>query len=91
MIFLNGMLLGYSDGIFLGWMNGCELGASYGGLLRNFKCTPAGRFGRSFGHKFQIGVNSGRQMNFPWEISNGPYLGDLEGGLVRNSTWTLAG
>ena len=30
-----------------------------------------------------MGVNSGRQMGFPWEILNGPRLGDLEVFLVR--------
>ena len=32
-VFQNGMLLGYSDGIFLGQVNECELRASDGGLL----------------------------------------------------------
>ena len=31
-----------------------------------------------------MGINSGRQMEFPWEISNGPRLGDLEGLLFGN-------
>ena len=31
--FVNGVLLGYFDGIFLGWVNGCELESSYGVFL----------------------------------------------------------
>ena len=34
-----------------------------------------------------IGVNSERQMEIFWEMSNGIRLGDLEGDLVRNSEW----
>ena len=40
--FLNGILLGYSDGIFLGWLNGCELRASDGDFLENVEWNPAG-------------------------------------------------
>ena len=31
-----------------------------------------------------MGINSGRQMKFPCEISNGTRLGDLEGFLFGN-------
>ena len=36
-------------------------------------------------------VNSVPQMDFFWGIYNGTQLGDLEGVLVRNPRWTLAG
>ena len=36
-------------------------------------------------------MNSGYQMDFSWEILNGPQRGDLEGVLVGDSRWTLAG
>ena len=32
-------------------------------------------------------VNSERHMEIFWKISNGPRIGDLEGGLVRKSEW----
>ena len=31
-----------------------------------------------------MGVNSGRQMDFPWDILNGPRMGNLEAFLVGN-------
>ena len=34
-----------------------------------------------------MGVNSEHQMDIFWEMSNGLQLGDMEGGLVRNSRW----
>ena len=34
-----------------------------------------------------MGVNSERHMNISWEMLNVPYLGDLEGYLVKNSEW----
>ena len=36
-------------------------------------------------------VNSGHQMEFPREISNGPRMGDLEGFLVRNCDGEVIG
>ena len=73
--FLNVVLLGYSDGTFLGRVNEGELGASDGIFLGNSKWTPVGWFGRTVGQKLRMGVNSGRQMEFSWGIYN----------------WTLAG
>ena len=39
-IFLNGIVIGYSDGILLGQVNGYELRASYGDFLRKFQIYP---------------------------------------------------
>ena len=38
--FLNVILLGYSDVIILGWVNGCELRASDGDFLGGFQMDP---------------------------------------------------
>ena len=40
--FCKGVFLGYFDDIFLGQVNWCELGSSYGVSLGNFEWTPAG-------------------------------------------------
>ena len=40
-IIFNGSLLGYSNGILLGRVNVCELGASDGDFLGNLKWTLA--------------------------------------------------
>ena len=37
-----------------------------------------------------MGMNSGNQVDFSWEISNGPWLVNLEGVLVGNCRWILA-
>ena len=35
-VFVKGVQLGYCDGTFLRWVNGCELGSGDGGFLGNF-------------------------------------------------------
>ena len=38
-----------------------------------------------------MGVNSSRQLKFPWDIINGPQLGDLEGLLFRRCAGEVVG
>ena len=32
-------------------------------------------------------VNLDRQMDIPWEMSNWPWVGDMEGDLVKGFEW----
>ena len=50
MVFIS-LLLGYSDGILLGRVNGCSLGAADVDFLGNVEYTPAWCYGRVFGQK----------------------------------------
>ena len=49
--FLNGILIGYSDGTLLGRANGCDIGASGRYFLGNVKWTLAWWSGRGLGQK----------------------------------------
>ena len=69
-IFFIGFLLGYPDGILLGRVNRCELGASDGDSLRNVELAPDWLYGRGLGLKVRMGVNSGCQIKCSWEIFN---------------------
>ena len=66
---------GVFGGILLGQVNGYKIGASYGFFVVNFEWTLDGRFGRILG----------------LENLDEPRLVDLEGLLVGNFKWTLAG
>ena len=46
--FVKGVLLGYSERILLGRVNGCELELLDGIFLGDFEWTPYGRFGNIF-------------------------------------------
>ena len=70
MFFLIGLLIWHSNGIRLGWVNGCEIGASDGDFLGNVEWTPSWWSGRGLGQKFWMGVNSGHQMNFSLDFFN---------------------
>ena len=71
-----------------GWVIGlgCGRGFSGYGFLKD---VLLGYCGGSFMGQVN-GWELGHHMDFPWEIFNGPWLGDLEGFLFGNFRWTLA-
>ena len=81
--FMNAIMLWYLDGIFLGRVNGCKLGASDGDFQENIIWTPAGWFGKGLGQRFWMGVKSGRQMVFSSENFNWTPAGWYERSFCR--------